>query len=523
MLEISSPTPSLPPPPPPSENPSPFYRLAYVFSLAQVAAALGTIFVYRVDDARDATFIALLCAITTFYVVHLLIPRTLQCDTDPVSRLNKQFIIVNILLFCWVLSVSMLPLTVSPHITHTLASCAVSHFLTPFCLTLGLDMTLPVALIATLAALSYTIYSTVPMDLPKLKSLPLPMIQLPLAQPNRINTDGEQKESQHSRDGPAEKRAGRVDTSMDYVVRISPDSSVKKPLKPEVRIQGPGDNDTNPNAVLVLGNHESEVFVCAFNPVKQSILVTGSKNAVVNLWDLPNPPPATSPDSAQPPGPPRRLEHFGTADQGDLVALHWNTEGTLIAIGSYDTVLRVCTVEGDLYFSHTQHQGPIFAVRFSKDGKWLLTASLDGSTCLWDVARKDLVRQYRAHTDCCLDVDWLSDMLFSSCSADQLIHIMQIDKADPIKTLAGHTNEVNQIKCNPSGTRLASCSDDMTARIWKIENLSTPPSPADSIPGLRGELIEREQPIVLAGHKHSISTIGWCPDHPAGTNEIIAT
>ncbi|KAJ7511334.1 hypothetical protein B0H11DRAFT_1954753 [Mycena galericulata] len=160
MLGISSPTSSSPSPPSSSPDPSPFYRLAYVFALAQVAAALGTIFVYRVDDARDAAFIALLYALTTFYMVHLLIPHTLQRDTDLVSRLNKQFVIVNFLLFCWVLSVCMLPLTVSPHITHTLASCASSHFLTPLCLTLGLDMTLPVALIGTLAALSYTIYST---------------------------------------------------------------------------------------------------------------------------------------------------------------------------------------------------------------------------------------------------------------------------------------------------------------------------------------------------------------------------
>jgi transducin (beta)-like 1 len=80
-----------------------------------------------------------------------------------------------------------------------------------------------------------------------------------------------------------------------------------------------------------------------------------SKDAVVNLWDLLDTP-LTSTDFAQSPGPPVRLEHFGNSDQGDLTALHWNTEGTLIAIGSYDSVLRVFTAAGDLYFSHTQHK-----------------------------------------------------------------------------------------------------------------------------------------------------------------------
>jgi WD40 repeat protein len=43
-------------------------------------------------------------------------------------------------------------------------------------------------------------------------------------------------------------------------------------------------------------------------------------------------------------------------------------------------------------------QGPIFAVRFSKDGRWLLTASLDNTACLWDVHAKRLNTQFRAHT-----------------------------------------------------------------------------------------------------------------------------
>ncbi|KAJ7603123.1 WD40 repeat-like protein [Roridomyces roridus] len=361
------------------------------------------------------------------------------------------------------------------------------------------------------------------LDPPKLKSLPLPMTYTQ----NPILADGKRKGSPLNGDGP-EKRA-RLDDPMDVDLYKAPDS--KKPLKPKVRTQGPGDNDTDPGAVLLLSSHETEVFVCAFNPVKQSILVTGSKDAVVNLWDLPNPPAATSPNFAQAPGPPRRLEHFGAADQGDLTALHWNNEGNLVAIGSYDTVLRVCTVEGDLYFSHTQHQGPIFAVRFSKDSKWLLTASLDGTTCLWDIHKKELVRQYKAHTDCCLDVDWITDKLFGSCSADQMIHILHIDKNEPVNTFTGHSNEINQIKSNPSGTRLASCSDDMTARIWSLDDIETrkrptPDAANGAIPGLSAPPAtsdDLDKPVILTGHNHSVSTIAWCPNHVPGTNEIVAT
>ncbi|KAK7039430.1 F-box-like/WD repeat-containing protein TBL1Y [Favolaschia claudopus] len=343
-----------------------------------------------------------------------------------------------------------------------------------------------------------------------------PQIRLPLGQSNLVNgvSDGKRKASEASLsptvDAPAEKRPRRDPDAMDV------DTAAVKMLKPKTRQQGPGDTETNPDAILVLPGHEAEVFVCAFNPVRQSVLVTGSKDSGVNLWELPYPPPATSPEFARPPGPPRRLEHFKTTDQpGDLTALHWNSEGSLIAIACYDSILRVYTVSGDLYFLSTHHQQAIFAVRFSQDGKWLLTASLDATTCLWDVNTKELKRIYPTQ-GCCLDIDWISNTLFASCCADQLIYIMDVEKPETVKTLSGHTNEVNQIKCNPSSSKLASCSDDMTARIWNIDNVSSAP---ESI----SDSEVSQQPVVLIGHKHSVCAVGWCPEHPEGTNQIIAT
>ncbi|KAJ7122251.1 hypothetical protein C8R44DRAFT_785891 [Mycena epipterygia] len=141
-----------------SRSPGPLYRLAYGLSLTQIASGLATIFVYEIDDARDSQFIAILYAVTTFYMVYMLIPSTMQRDNDPVSRLNKQFVIINFLLLCWVLSLAIVPLTVGAYITRDISDCVSVHFMTPKCLTLGLDMTLPFALIVTLGTISYTIF-----------------------------------------------------------------------------------------------------------------------------------------------------------------------------------------------------------------------------------------------------------------------------------------------------------------------------------------------------------------------------
>ena len=83
--------------------------------------------------------------------------------------------------------------------------------------------------------------------------------------------------------------------------------------------------------------------------------------------------------------------------------------------------------------------------------------------------------------------------------------------------LSGHKDEINQIRVNPAGTRLASCSDDGTAYIWRIDNIK---QPSEEIPGLS---ISDHVAVILKGHTHSVCTVGWCVDRPAGSNELIAT
>ncbi|KAH9486362.1 F-box-like/WD repeat-containing protein TBL1Y [Psilocybe cubensis] len=352
-------------------------------------------------------------------------------------------------------------------------------------------------------------------------------ISPPRSLPSAPDINTKRKTSPIPSEGPVEKRARRASTDMDIDERSESAASTSQDLslkietnrastRMETRAQGPGDNKTDPRVMLLLPGHQTEVFVCAFNPKMHNLLASGSKDAVVNLWDLPDPP-TTPGEYAESPGEPLVLDNVSRAVQGDLTSLHWNREGTLLAIGSYDSILRVCTDSGSVYFSHPQHQkGPIFSTRFSKDGSWLLTASLDGTTCLWDVKEKRLHRQYRCHKDCCLDIEWLSEDTFASAGADMRIFVMRVDEDEPIKTLVGHKDEINQIRVNPAGTRLASCSDDGTAHIWRVDNID---EAADSIPGLSAS----DHGVSLKGHTHSVSTVGWCVDHPAGTNELLAT
>ncbi|KAJ7501874.1 hypothetical protein B0H11DRAFT_2224239 [Mycena galericulata] len=83
------------------------------FSLAQVV--VSTIFVYKVDDARDASFIAIFC----FYMAYM-IPVHPPARHRP-HLLHRQTVChLGFLFSCWILSVCILPLNVPPPITDTL-------------------------------------------------------------------------------------------------------------------------------------------------------------------------------------------------------------------------------------------------------------------------------------------------------------------------------------------------------------------------------------------------------------------
>lgn len=84
--------------------------------------------------------------------------------------------------------------------------------------------------------------------------------------------------------------------------------------------------------------------------VAQLTIVDRSKDGIVHVWDLGSSLPTT--DSAEP----IKLAYFAREDAGDLTSLDWNFDGSLLAIGSYDSILRICTPSGELYFSHRQHE-----------------------------------------------------------------------------------------------------------------------------------------------------------------------
>ncbi|XP_064539653.1 F-box-like/WD repeat-containing protein ebi [Drosophila montana] len=243
----------------------------------------------------------------------------------------------------------------------------------------------------------------------------------------------------------------------------------------------------------VLRGHESEVFICAWNP-SRDLLASGSGDSTARIWDMSD----ANANSSQ-----LVLRHCiqkGGAEvpsNKDVTSLDWNCDGSLLATGSYDGYARIWKTDGRLASTLGQHKGPIFALKWNKCGNYILSAGVDKTTIIWDASTGQCTQQFAFHSAPALDVDWQSNQSFASCSTDQRIHVCRLGMNEPIKTFRGHTNEVNAIKWCPQGQLLASCSDDMTLKIWSMT---------------RDRCCHD-----LQAHSKEIYTIKWSPTGP-GTN-----
>jgi len=204
-------------------------------------------------------------------------------------------------------------------------------------------------------------------------------------------------------------------------------------------------------------------------------------------------------------GPVKLLPHgSGPRDRKnkDVTTLEWSSDGKLLATGSYDGVARVWSLNGALVHTLRGHKGPIFSLKWNKKGNFLLSGSYDKTTIVWDVSNGSgfIKQQFDDHQAPALDVDWKDDNTFASCSTDKTVHICRVGSEKPLKTYTGHTDEVNAVKWDPSGSLLASCSDDCTAKVWDVNS-------------------DRKDPMYdFKSHQQEIYTVKWAPTGPGSKN-----
>lgn len=200
-------------------------------------------------------------------------------------------------------------------------------------------------------------------------------------------------------------------------------------------------------AVLTeLVGHEHYVFDADFYAAGRQ-LATASTDMTVRIWDL---------DS----GTERlRLEH-----QAQMLMVRHALDGQrVVAIGTQHAEAWLWDVgTGELIATLSGHKQPLTGIRVSPDGRWLITASMDESTRVWDARDGELVFVI----DAAGRPGWSpAGRLLALGGKDGVTRIYDAHTGARVGVLPAHPSGVTSAKWSPDGARLLTGASDGTVRV----------------------------------------------------------
>lgn len=236
--------------------------------------------------------------------------------------------------------------------------------------------------------------------------------------------------------------------------------------------------------VATLEGHENEVKSVSWS-ASGLLLATCSRDKSVWIWE----------------------NEKGTTEWECLSVLHghsqdvkmvkWHPKDQYLMSSSYDNALKVWTEQEDDWYcteTYEEHESTVWALCFDPTGKLVVSCGDDQKLIIWERVKhpdpEDKRQKWRNvctlsgyHDRTIFTTDWSSRGVIATGAADDSICLFK-EVPDPgavqggartfvqvVQLTQAHDTDVNCVSWDSSGQFLASCSDDLTIKVWKYQGL----------------------------------------------------
>ncbi|MEH2242153.1 nSTAND1 domain-containing NTPase, partial [Nostoc sp.] len=154
--------------------------------------------------------------------------------------------------------------------------------------------------------------------------------------------------------------------------------------------------------------------------------------------------------------------------QGPVYSVSFSPDGKTIATASGDGTARLWNLQGQLLQEFKGHKGPVWGVSFSPDGKTIATASGDDTARLWNLQGQAL-QEFKGHKGPVWGVSFSPDgKTIATASGDDTARLWNL-QGQALQEFKGHKGPVWGVSFSPDGKTIATASGDDTARLWNLQ------------------------------------------------------
>ncbi len=158
--------------------------------------------------------------------------------------------------------------------------------------------------------------------------------------------------------------------------------------------------------------------------------------------------------------------------QGWVWNVNFSPDGKMIVSGGADGTVKLWNLDGTERATLKGHQDTVSSVNFSPDGKTIVSGGADGTVKLWNLDGTERAT-LKGHQDTVSSVNFSPDgKTIVSGGEDGTVKLWNLDGTERA-TLKGHQGIVWSVNFNPDGKTIVSGGSDGTVKltVWDLEQL----------------------------------------------------